>query len=240
MAAGVGPARPQRGRRLAQLVLQLGAAHAGLDGYRVVALIEGYDPVQVHPHVQAHAAPDRLDAARDRRAAAVDIDRYAMPLAIIDNGPEVCPRAWPEHDVRKILDDAGAQAREVDHGLAVGNAQAVPGVRVGIVGANDGGKCGDMLRVEPRWRRFGDDIHARGPRVPEPVVVEPERPLHQSVEGTVRMLVRHGITPLEDGAETLPGQLTFKPIGFKLIDAAHASLLCGTTAGHLRQGRRLR
>jgi len=67
------------------------------------------------------ARPHGLDAPGNRGAAAVDVDRYRVLVAVIDYRAQVgTTNSVVADDVRDVFDYAFPEAHEVDHSLAVG------------------------------------------------------------------------------------------------------------------------
>src|SRR5690606_40400656 len=78
--------------------------------------------------IQANAVPHRLHAAGDRRAAAVDVKRDAVLIAVLHDGDDLLAGARGEHGIRQVLNDLVSQAQGVDHeiGRAASRKESTP------------------------------------------------------------------------------------------------------------------
>ena len=125
VAAGVLPLGVEELRRALERLFQIRAGHTGLHGDGLVDLVEADDLVEVAAHIQRDAALDRLDAAGDAAAAAVDVQRDVVLGGVGHDLLNLPGRLGVEHDVRHAVNALVAQTQDIVGREAVGHAQAV-------------------------------------------------------------------------------------------------------------------
>jgi hypothetical protein len=149
---------PEREPVRAQLVLERGTEHAGLDARRATGAIDfehAVETAEIDRHGTLKGVGGRhLDTADHARSAAVRNRREARRRAPVEDGRDLLLVGRKRHDIGWI----GEVAREPAHHVA----KRLP---VGVSGA-----VGGRGRAEPRQRR-----RRRDARRPERDVVEPRR-----------------------------------------------------------------
>ena len=202
MAAGVLPLGAEELRCALERLFQIGAGHTGLYGDGLVDLVEADDLVEVAAHIQRNAALDRLDAAGDAAAAAVDIQRDVVLGGVGHDLLDLLGRLGVEHDVRHAVDALVAQAQQVIGREAIGHAQAVV-VRGGdILLADDFLECLDVLRRELH-RVVGEVDGVKADVVGiflEIIVRHLERLFHERIQRLFRIFEEVRVAPAENGA----------------------------------------
>ena len=202
VAAGVLPLGAEELRRALERLFQIGAGHAGLHGDGLVDLVEADDLVEVAAHIQRDAALDRLDAAGDAAAAAVDVQRDVVLGGVGHDLLDLLGRLGVKHNVGHAVDAFVAQTQQVVGRGAVGHAQTVV-VRGGdILLADDLFERLDVLGRE--LHRVIGQIHGVKAGVVgiclEIVVRHLELLFHEGVEGLFRIFEEVRVAPAEDGA----------------------------------------
>ncbi len=212
MTAGVAVVPAQLFGGVVEGVLERGTPDAGLHGDGLVGLVEGDHPVEVGAEIQADAVLHRLHAAGDGGAAAVDVERDAVLIAVLDDGDDLLAGARGEHGIGEVLDDLVAQAQGVDHGGAVGGADAVEGIQAQVVFADDGGERLAVLGSETGRDLDVHRLHERA-GTGEVIVAEIEGLLDQGSQPAVGMLEAGGVTVFEEAAPGAFGGDLFAPGG---------------------------
>ena len=202
VAAGVLPLGAEELRRALERLFQIRAGHAGLHGDGLVDLVEADDLVEVAAHIQRDAALDRLDAAGDAAAAAVDVQRDVVLGGVGHDLLDLLGRLGVEHDVGHAVDALVAQTQQVVGRGAVGHAQTVV-VRGGdILLADDLFERLDVLGRE--LHRVIGQLHGVKAGVVgiclEIVVRHLELLFHERVQRLLRVFEEVRVAPAEDGA----------------------------------------
>jgi hypothetical protein len=118
--------------------------HPGLDPdgeVRLVDLDDAVEPGQVQGDPRGRAPV--LDAADDRRAAAVRDDRRVARLGPVEDGDHVVRGARERHEIRRVVEATVQRPYDVSIGLPIG----VSGPRHGVRGE---GLFEDRRRDQPR------------------------------------------------------------------------------------------
>lgn len=202
MTAGVLPLGAEELRRALERLFQIRAGHAGLHGDGLVDLVEADDLVEVAAHIQRDAALDRLDAAGDAAAAAVDVQRDVVLGGVGDDLLDLPGRLGVEHDVRHAVNALVAKTQYIVGREAVGHAQAVIVGGGDIALADDLLECLDVLRRELH-RVVGEVDGVKADVVGillEIVVRHFERLFHERVQRLFRIFEEVRVAPAENGA----------------------------------------
>ena len=229
MAAGVLPLGAEELRRALERLFQIRAGHAGLHGDGLVDLVEADDLVEVAAHIQRDAALDRLDAAGDAAAAAVDVQRDVVLGGVGHDLLDLPGRLGVKHNVGYAVNALVAQAQDIVGREAVGHAQAVI-VRGGDIAlADDLLECLDVLGRE--LHRVIGQLHGVKAGVVgiclEIVVRHLELLFHERVQRLLRVFEEVRVAPAEDGAVAIFGGGGEQPVRLESFVrfVAHCAIL---------------
>ena len=217
MAAGVLPLCAEQLGRILQRLLKVGAGHTGLNGDGLIDLVEGQHLVESLAHIKRDTALNRLNAAGDRAAAAVDIQGDVMLGGICNDLLDLLGGVRVQDDVGHGVDYLMAQTQDIIRGEAVGDGKAV------VVGNGEAllpHYC--LERVKMLLRKLHgmvgqvDGVKADIVGVFLKVVVgELEYILHHLVQRFLGELEKLRISPAEDGAVAVLGSGGGYPFGLK-------------------------
>ena len=182
MTAGISSFGAECLNGIVERLLKLGTAHAGLNGYCLIALAEGYDLVEVFAHIERDTAAHRLNASCDGGAAAVYVYGDFLLTAIFDNLNDILTVFGIENNIGEIFNDMLSQSHQVNHRLAVGNAETVIVVGADICLADYRLKFCKLFRAQTAGDIEIDFLKTHLMLLFEIVVRHVEGFLHQCVE----------------------------------------------------------
>ena len=217
VAAGVCAFRSEFGNGVVEVGFIVGTGKTGLDGDGLVYFVEVEDLVVFLSHVERNAALCGLDAARNGRTAAVDIERNLVLCTVFDRFDDLLGFARIEDDVRQGVEFLLAQAQKVVAGLPVHDRDALV-VALGPVVTVDALEEVHMLLCHFRRILFAKFhfVEAEVHRVVFEVCIGDTKAVADHlIEGLFRKLEEVRVAPAEDGAERICGCGFGDPLGLE-------------------------
>ena len=198
--AGISALCAEELRCALQRFFELRTGHARLHGDGLVGFVKADDLVEALAHVKRHPAFNGLHSARDRAAAAVDIQRDLIFNSICHKLLDLLGRVRIDDHIREVLDLLVPQTQKVIARAAVSDRKA--GIILGRyeLVADDLFERLNVLRIDLRGVVGQIDLVKADVVgvILEIVVGHFEGFFHQFVKRFLRVLEEFGVAPAED------------------------------------------
>ena len=196
-------------------VFELRTADTGLHCDGLIDFVERNDLVEVFADVNHNVgAYHCFRAARDGRAACVDVHFDAVVVGVFDEVFDLSFVGGIDDDVGHVFDDTLSQSHNVNHRFAVCEAHSFKVVGGCIVRSYDNGDRFDLLFCERAVNVHVNELFARIDHSFEVVVGEREYALDEFVKTFFGRFVFVGIAPFHNGTEGSGIGCVFDPYGF--------------------------
>ena len=125
VAAGVRTLCAEKALSVLKRFLELWSGHTCLNGNGLVGLIEFNDLVEVAAHIKRNTAVNGLNASCNRRAAAVNIERYFILCDVGYDFLNLLACLRENNEVGKRVKTTVTHSEKIVHCLSVGNGETV-------------------------------------------------------------------------------------------------------------------